>query len=458
MFQDRRIFRWRQAWMLLLALIAAGSLIGANLNTGNAPVVYAANNGLASTPLLGWSSWSLTGGHVTGYGKSWMKASDIEAQSDAMHQKLQSFGYSYINLDAYWYQQSGSDFAVDAFGRWTPDTTRFPNIAAVGAHIHSNGQKFGLYLVPGIPKLAVSQNTPIQGTTCHAKDIVVQPLTSGNHFNNTYKIDYSKSCAQAYINSIASQLHGWGVDFLKFDGVAPGSGVAGFDTRADVKAYNQALNPYHIWLELSSSVSISDISTWQQYANGWRVSGDIECYSRCPGSFTAWSSVSSRFTIAPKWASFAGPGGWNDFDSVDVGNGSMDGLSQTERQTYMTLWAISAVPLYTGDDITKLDSYGLSLLTNNEVIAVDQAGKVATPLSQSSNLQVWRVRNSNGSYTVALFNLGSSTATVNVNWSSLGLSGAHNVRDLWAHKNLGSFSGSYSKSLPSHGTELLTVA
>ncbi len=455
MSQNKEVFHRHRS--ILFAIVIVMVLAGIGLNTAYTTTTYAASNGLVPQPFLGWSSWSLTGAHVSGYGKSWMTASDIEAQSDAMHQKLQASGYSYINLDADWYQQSGSDFAVDADGRWTPDTQRFPNLGALGTYIHKNGQKFGLYLVPGIPKLAVQQNTPVLGTTCHANDIAVQPLTAGNHFGNTYKIDYTKPCAQPYINSIAAQLHGWGVDFLKLDGVAPGSAVAGYDTRNDVKAYSSALSPYHVVLELSSSVDISDISFWQTYANGWRTTGDIECYSRCPGGLTAWSSVSSRFSSAPKWATFAGPGGWNDFDSLDVGNGSMDGVTDTERQTYMTLWAISAVPLYPGDDLTKLDSYGLQLLTNKEVLAIDQAGKVATPLSQSSNQQVWRVQNSDGSYTVALFNLGSSTATVTVNWSSLGLSGSHSVRDLWGHKNLGSFSGNYSSSLASHGSLLLRV-
>jgi len=443
--------------LIIISFTTLGLVRGISLVQEQPSIALAANNGLGATPYMGWSSWSLTGSKVTGYGRSWMNAAHVEAESDAMHQQLQSHGYTYINLDAFWEQTSGSDFVVDAFGRWTPDPTRFPDIAAVGAHVHSNGQKFGLYMVPGMPKLAVSKNTPIQGTSCHANDIVVHPLTAGNHFNDTWKIDYTKPCAQAYINSIASQLHGFGADYLKLDAVAPGSEVAGFDTRADVHAFAQALKPFNIWLELSSAVDINNISFWQQNANGWRIEGDVECRGNCPGHLTSWSKVSSRFNDAPRWAQFAGPGGWNDFDSMNAGNGSMDGLSNTERQSYVTLWAISAVPMYTGDDITKLDSFGLSLLTNDEVIAVDQAGKPATPISQSSSQQVWRVHNSDGTYTVALFNLGSSTATVTVNWSSLGLSGSQNVRDLWSHTNLGSFSSQFSASLPSHGSRLLRV-
>lgn len=459
MSRKRRGLHWRRS-LVLLTLLLVTSLVGLGLQASNAPVAYAANNGLAFTPYMGWSSWSLTGAHVTGYGKSWLTAADIKVQSDAMHQKLQRFGYSYINIDAEWYlQAAGGAFAVDAYGRWTPDTQRFPDLAALGAYIHHNGQKFGLYLVPGIPLLAVQQNTPILGTSCHANDITVQPLAFGNHFKNTYKIDYTKPCAQQYINSLASELHSWGVNFLKLDGIAPGSAVPGFDTRADVQAYAQALRPYRIWLELSSSEDIQFATFWRQFANGWRTTGDIECYSRCPGSLTSWSKVTARFTNAAAWAQFAGPGGWNDFDSLDIGNGSMDGLTDVERQTYATFWAISSAPLYTGDDITKLDSYGLQLLTNPEVLTVDQLGRPATPISQATPQQVWRVRygGNHGPYVVALFNLADTAATVTVNWSDLGLTGRHLAHDLWSHKFLGFVSGQYSASLPAHGSQLISI-
>ncbi len=136
---------------------------------------------------------------------------------------------------------------------------------------------------------------------------------------------------------------------------------------------------------------------------------------------------------------------------------ALDGLTNDEKQTYVTLWAIEAAPLYAGDDLTHMTSYGLSLLTNREVIAVDQQGKAAVPVSQATNQQVWYTKNRDGSYTVALFNLGTSSATVTANWSDLGISGAAKVHDLWSHKNLGSFSTSFSVTLNSHASRLLRV-
>jgi hypothetical protein len=141
-----------------------------------------------------------------------------------------------------------------------------------------------------------------------------------------------------------------------------------------------------------------------------------------------------------------------------MGNGAMDGLTPAERQTAMTLWAIEADPLYSGDDLTKLDAYGYSPLTNDEVIAIDQAGVAAKPVSASTDQQVWYTKDSDGSYTVALFNLGGSSATMRANWSDLGFSGASVIRDVWQHRWLGVSSDSgYSTTVASHGSVLLKV-
>ena len=134
---------------------------------------------------------------------------------------------------------------------------------------------------------------------------------------------------------------------------------------------------------ISWSLDHDFVSTWQQYSNGARIDTDVECY--CNSLVTWNNSLKQRFTDVVPWISNARPGYWNNLDSLDVGVGSMDGLSNDERQTYMTLWAIEAAPLYSGDDLTKLDSYGLSLLTNKDVIAIDQAGNAAKPVAQSSN-------------------------------------------------------------------------
>ncbi|MBY8883367.1 alpha-galactosidase [Streptomyces sp. PTM05] len=436
-------------WLLTLGMAAA--VLPAAV--GSATPASAEANGVATTPPMGWSSWS--------YIRSNPTEADIEAQAKAMSTSgLVAHGYRYVNIDDFWYLDPKT--TVDAYGRWETDPARFPHgMAAVADYVHGLGEKFGMYLTPGIPVAAYQNNTPIAGTSFHARDIVSDTSRYETNYNfgsgRMYYIDYTKNpaAAQAYLDSWADQLASLGVDYLKMDGVGDGD-------MADVEHWSQALRqtgrPIHF--ELSNSLDVANAATWRTYANGWRVSGDVECYCGTGGSsfpLTDWSNVSARFSIAPKWTPYVGPGGWMDLDSVEVGNGDDDGLTPDERRTQLTLWAIEGAPLLLGTDLTHLDAGDLKLLTNDEVIGVDQAGHPAHPVDQLTSGQVWAAPNGDGSYTVALFNLGSSTATVTANWSDIGFTGSAAVRDLWSHTDLGSATGSFGASLAPHASRLLRV-
>lgn len=406
----------------------------------------------AKTPYLGWSSYSMQ--VYTGNPK-WITADQIIAQSDAMKAKLGKAGYDYINVDSGW------NDGVDANGRPTPSATLYPQgLTKVIDHVHANGQKFGLYLIPGISPEVYEKAYPIANAPgCTTHDIAKQPLQQADYWKIGYRIDFANPCAQKYVDSIVDQLAAWGVNFLKFDSVTPGSGVSdlSLDARDDVAAWSSALKKKNIWFELSWALDIDYADTWKQYANGWRVEWDVECY--CAGvALTEWNNIARLFPRAADWWRHAGPGGWNDFDSLDVGNGTMDGLTKDERRTATTLWAISAAPMYVGNDLTKLDQFGIDLLTNKEVVAVDQAGTPAQPVSTATDKQVWYAPNADGSYTVALFNLGRTDADITANWSDLGLSGAATVRDLWAGKDLGTFDTKFTgETVPIHGVRLLKI-
>src|SRR5581483_7730826 len=159
----------------------------------------------------------------------------------------------------------------------------------------------------------------------------------------------------------------------------------------------------------------------------------------------------------PQWAQYAGPGGWNDFDSLEIGNGDADGLTPDERRSTMTLWCISCAPLFIGADLTKLDPGDYEILTNAEAIAIDQAGRPATPLDEHTEQQVWTARNADGSYTVALFNLGEDPAPVSVAWHDLHFAGQARLRDLWSHEDLAPTADGFSASLDPHACRLLKV-
>jgi alpha-galactosidase len=415
----------------------------------NGVAITPASNGIGTTPFMGWSTWDFIGSRPT--------EANVEAQAQVEASKLKAYGYNYVLLDDYWYMNPAT--TVDQYGRWSIDTQKFPDgLAGVASYVHGLGLKFGAYLTPGIPVAAVNQNTPIEGTSYHAQDIadtskIEYNYNFGGATGNTnkvmYAINFSAPGAQAYINAWADQLASWGVDFLKLDGVGD------WDI-PEVQAWSQALQQTGrpILFNISNTLDVRNASLWRHYANAWRIDTDIECY--CATRVT-WASIANRFSDVAQWVKYAGIGGWNDLDALQITNGGVDGISNDERQTYMTLWAIEAAPLYAGDDLTTMDSYGLSLLTNPEVIAVDQRGIAARPVSQSSSQQVWYTNNTDGSYTVALFNLGNTPATVTANWSDLGFSGAATVRDLWSQSDLGSFTNSFSATLNTHASRLLKV-
>lgn len=420
-----------------------------------APPAAVADDGiseLSEKPYMGWSSYSMQ--VYSGNGK-WITADQIMAQSDAMHDKLQDFGYEYINVDAGW------NDGVDAYGRPQPSAALYPDgLDAVIDHVHDNGQKFGLYLIPGLSLEIAEAAYPIHNAPgCTTNDILKRPLQQGDYWGIGYRLDFSNPCAQKYIDSIADLLGEWGVDFLKFDSVTPGSGVSdlSLDARDDVAAWSQALKRNGIWFELSWAVDINYADYWKQYADGWRVDWDVECYCE-KEALTTWDNIARLFPRTAEWWRHGGPAGWNDLDSLNVGNGTMDGLTRDERRTATTLWAMSAAPMYVGNDLTKLDEFGVKLLTNPEVIAVDQAGVPAQPVSTATKQQVWYSLNADGTYTVALYNLGRTEADVTASFSDFGLTGSAKVRDLWDGKNLGSFDGSFTaEDVPIHGVRLLTV-
>jgi hypothetical protein len=422
---------------------------------------------VAAKPYMGWSSWSMQSSKYPGLNPdgdySYLTEANVLKQTDALAAKLKKYGYDHVNIDAGWWMDNTWKQGYDQYGRQKADPKRFPSgMKAVADRIHSKGLKAGIYLPAGLEKGAYGDGkTPIWNADgCTTADIVYSDLRTTNGWDSAYKLDFSRPCTQKYIDSQAQLIAGWGYDFLKLDGVGPGSGKSGdqYDNVADVAAWHQAIadtgRPIH--LEVSWSLDIGHAADWKKYSNGWRIDTDVECYCN---TLVSWeNSVDDRWDDAPGWTDKAGPGGWNDLDSLDVGNATMDGLTKAERQSYATLWAVAKSPLFTGDDLTRLDDYGVSLLTTREVIAVDQSdAPPARPVTPSDAQQVWAAKNPDGTYTVALFNFSDAPAAVSANWTTLGFTGNAAVRDLWNHENLGTYKNKVTQALPAHGSRLFTV-
>jgi len=445
--------RRRAITVLAMLALAGGAAVAAG-----SPAAVAESNGVGTTPAMGWSSWSFIRHDPT--------AADIEAQAAAMASSgLKAAGYDYINVDDFWYDCPGSQGPdVDSYGRWVTNATEFPpsssgenGIEVVADYVHSLGLKFGLYVTPGISEQAVTENTPIEGTSYTADEIATS--TSENNYNcgGMVGINYSEPGAQAFIDSWADEFASWGVDYVKLDGV----GDSDID---DVQAWSAALEqtgrPIH--LELSNNLDIANAATWAQYSNGWRTGGDIECYCGSGGSsypLTDWSNVQSRFAQVAQWQPYGGPGAFNDYDSIEVGNGPADdGITDAEAQSQLSLWAMGAAPLILGVDLTNLNSTELGYLTNSAVIAADQDGIDAHRIVSNVNQQAFAKTEQNGDVILGLFNYnGSGSQTVTVSLAAAGIRGSAAATNLWTGASAGTLSGTYSVTLGPGAVQLLKL-
>ena len=453
---DRRSRRPRRIAALATAFALAAAAAGGLSVVGAAPAL-AESNGVGATPAMGWSSWSFIRSSPT--------AAKIEAQAAAMKNSgLNSVGYDYVNVDDFWYNCPGSQGpAVDQYGRWTVNTSEFPSsssgengVEVVADYVHSLGLKFGLYVTPGISKQAVSQNTPIMGTSDTADQIATSAGENNYNCGGMVGINYGAPGAQAFINSWADEFASWGVDYLKLDGV-------GDSDVGDVQAWSAGLQQSgrQIHLELSNSLDIANAATWAQYSNGWRTGGDIECYCSSGTSYplTDWGNVQGRFAQVANWQPYGGPGAFNDYDSIEVGNGPTDdGLTAAEEQSQLSLWAMASSPLIMGTDLTNLNSTDLGYLKNTAVIAVDQDAIDARRIVSNVNQQAFAKTESNGDVILGLFNYsGSASQTVTVSLAAAGVHGSATATNLWTGASAGTLSGTYSVTLGAGAAQLLKL-
>jgi hypothetical protein len=436
---------------LLIALVAGVLLHNAS----------AEDNGLERTPVLGWSSWSFLREHPT--------AAQMKAQALALHNSgLQKIGYQYVNLDDFWYQcPKAQGPNVDSNGRWITDPSRFPaqgdtdGIKVVADYVHSLGMKFGIYVTPGISRQAVSRNTPIKGTSYTAAGIA-EPSVKENNYNckGMVRIDYSKPGAQEYTNSWVDMLAAWDIDYIKIDGMT--------DSNADdVKAWSNAIRQSGrpMVLDVTQGHLTTAIAPiLMKYANQWEFPPDVECY-RCEkhGSsypLTSWADIAKRFNYVAEWQPYAGPGAFNDYDSIEVGNGSNNGLTPVERQTQISLWALAAAPFILGIDLTNLDPTDLQkYLENSAVLAVDQDSIAAKRVLNTGNQQVFAKKEPNGDAIVGLFNTGGNAQEVSIPTSTVGLpenQSGYSLNDLWTNDTKKA-SGTISAVVPSHGVVLYRI-
>ncbi len=412
----------------------------------------------APRPPMGWNSWDSFATTVT--------EAQAKAQADFMAAKLARFGWTYLTVDIQWYEPAATSFnyrkgavlAMDQWGRLLPAENRFPSAAKgagfkpMGDYLHAKGLKFGLHLLRGIPRQAVEQNTPILGSTARAADIA-DPHRICTWNTDMYGVDLAKPGAQEYYDSVFALLASWGVDYVKVDDISRPYE----QNLAEIEAIRRAIDRTGRPMMLSLSPGETPLAAGDHvaaHANLWRISDDF---------WDNWPELLKQFDRLRRWTPYAGPGHWPDADMLPLGKirfGQDTRFTKDEQITLMTLWSIARSPLIHGGDMTQTDAFTLSLLTNPEVIAVNQDSTGNHELFNYDGLVAWvaNVPGSQDKY-VALFNTTDRrTLPLVLPLKDLGFPGSARVRDLWARIDLEEeFPDEFSPLLPPHGAGLYRI-
>ncbi|MDD4822334.1 MAG: NPCBM/NEW2 domain-containing protein [Bacteroidales bacterium] len=407
----------------LLATNAKGS------TTRNLRIVIGEGK-LSLTPPMGWNSWNCWGLSVS--------ADKVKASVDAMISSgLVNHGWTYINIDDGW------EAPARALNGEIVTNEKFPDMKNLSDYVHARGLKLGIYSSPGT-------------------------LTCGGYLGS---LNHEEQDAATYAK--------WGIDYLKYDWCSYGQEVPSNPSLAEHK------KPYIIMRDALKKQNRDIVHSLCQYgmANVWEWGAEVGQLWRTTGDITdTWQSLYSIGFSQNKCAAYTKPGNWNDPDMLIVGKVGWSSslhdtrLTSDEQYTHISLWSLLSSPLLIGCDMSQLDPFTLNLLTNDEVIEVNQdiLGKPARRISKNTNQEVWVKELEDGSLAVGLFYIGQSkqpreyfvwggvpehnTSVISVSWADLGISGEQVVRDLWRQKDLGGFTEKFEVEVPYHGVSFVKIS
>jgi len=367
------------------------------------------NNDLAQTPPMGWNSWNVFAGNIN--------ETQIKQIADAMVSTgMKDAGYVYLNLD----DNRMANPARDSNVNLRADPTRFPSgIKSLADYVHAKGLKLGIY---GDRGTMTCMNIPQSGS-------------------------------KGYEDRDAKTFASWGIDYLKYDNC---NVPYGSDMKTDYQKMQTALA--NCGRPIVFSICAWEYQSWMPATgNVWRTTRDIVDKWDATGHQYGFVGIINSIDQNSKYSDSAGPGAWNDPDMLEIGNG---GCTTEEYRTQMSMWCMMASPLLTGNDIRTMSQTTKDILLNKEVFAINQdvLGKQGYRVKSSNGTEVWLKPLADGTKAVALLNRNSGTSSITVNWSDIGITGSAAVRDLWAKSDKGSFNGSYTASVPSHGTVVLKIS
>lgn len=422
----------------------------------------------AARPPMGWNSYDCFGAAVD--------ESEVLGNAKMVEVHLKDAGWNYIVIDYCWFYpyvgalnnppQTGDfepSLPMDEYGRLLPAPDRFPSAAngagfkAIGDYIHGLGLQFGIHVMRGIPREAVARRMPVKGTPHTAEQIT--DYTTCSWLNNMYGVDMSKPGAQEYYNSLFELYASWGVDYVKVDDISWPY------RKEEIEGYRKAIDHCGRKIVLSLSpggqTPIGMAGHLKENANLWRISADF---------WDNWDELKEQFEIVHRWEDHIGPGHWPDADMIPFGmlnrRGPHDGperdsyFTGAEKTTLMTLWSICRSPLMYGGDLMLIRPEELRLLTNKEVLEVNQNSTGNHELFRTETRVAWvaEVPGTDDRY-LALFNIGDDgDKKIEVDLAELGFRNTVTVRDLWAKKDLGEFRDQFAPSVESHGAVLYRIS
>lgn len=425
---------------------------------------------LVKTPPMGWNSWDCFGMDVT--------ESQMKATADYMAKNLKKFGWNYIVLDMGWSYGEGLNTwnfgmknppqEMDEYGRLIPNIRKFPSatggkgLKPLSDYVHTLGLKFGIHIVRGVPWQAVEKDTRIKGTTFGAKSIATE-ANRCRWFNGMITVDMTKPGAQEYYDALIDMYAEWGVDYIKADDLL--NPYQSQEIEAIQKAIQKAGRP--IVLSLSAGpLPVEKVDHLRKNANLWRISGDM---------WDDWSFIKKTFNYCRTWQDYITPNHWPDCDMLPLGKLRINGtdgslakainkqavntvnevarLTDDEKYTLITLWSIFRSPLMIGGNLLDLDKFTFQLLTNEQVLAVNQNSNNNHEIRATENEIIWVADDptSDAKY-VAMFNVSDNNMKqVKVTWAELGITGKQTIRNLWNNKNIGNYQVSFEASINPHG-------
>lgn len=423
----------------------------------------------AITPPMGWNSWDCYGASV--------KESEVRANAAYMAEHMKPFGWQYVVVDIQWYEPGAYSSSyrpfvpleMDNYSRLLPAVNRFPSAAdgkgfkPLADYIHGLGLKFGIHIMRGIPRQAVHADTPILGTNVTARSIAETGAGSICPWNtDMYGVNPSKEGAQQYYNSLFDLYASWEVDFVKVDDIAASRlyGIRLQEIQLIRNAIDQCGRPMVLSLS-PGPAPVEQAEELKANANMWRMTDDY---------WDLWPLLHDMFERCEKWEPHVGEGHWPDCDMLPLGHlgiRSVDGggadrwtrFTRDEQVTMMSLWSIFRSPLMFGGELNDNDEWTLSLLTNEEVLAVHQRSRGAKQIYRDGERVVWAAHDKEDNLYVAIFNIGDVMDTITVTREQLNIDTEVRVtgRNLWNRNDLGEVAGQLSFELTPHASLLIKL-